>query len=420
MKCDMRANNSNLFLFYVAFALFGYCLIAPIAEIVSPNSEFSPITILYRMAVLGGALVFIYQMFFINRKTYIDTRGKHAFLLLLFFWFIYTCRLIFDAMFQEHLLDDNTISSYVTLGYFIVFIPLISLARSYNEIDLEYLFHISFYILLFGVVFTLSISAFQILNGSWEGGQRLSSERLNPISLGRYSAVLFILGFGLMKIQHKKRLFLVTGMLIGLIGVLLSGSRGAFVSLILVLIVTILSKASFKKILWFSLLLPLSAAMGIFLMSILVPEIDVIDNYLAMGGKDDQSAQIRYQMYNGALEQFYNNPIFGDLIIEREYKFYPHNQVLEILMATGIIGLLVFTTLNVFVFRKLKCLKNRNTNDESASIFLKYCVLFYIFAGMFTGTILGALEYWYLVVIICFSSMKFSLLVNTPSKISEI
>jgi O-antigen ligase len=406
-EISYAANNSKLFIFYVSFALFGYCVVAPLAELVAPNSEVSLLTILYRMFVLGGALVFIFQLIFLHKKTHIETKGKYAFLLLLVFWFIYTCRLIYDAIFQADLLGEGTISNYITIGYLFVFIPMLSIARSYNEADLKRLFQMSFYILLLGVLLNLSVSAFQILNGSWEGGQRLSTERLNPISLGRYSAVLFLLAFGLIQIQNKKKLLLIVSMFIGLIGVLLSGSRGALVSLLFVLIIIVLSKASLKKIVLFSILLPLCVGIGIFLMSVLVPDIDLISNYLAMGGKGDQSAQTRYQLYNGALEQFYNNPILGDLIIEREYKFYPHNQVLEILMATGMVGIFVFVSLNSFILGKLNRLKNSNINKGGVYGILMHCLIFYVISGMFTGTILGAVEYWYFVVIICFSTTKY-------------
>jgi O-antigen ligase len=400
------AYNSKLFIFYVSFALFGYCVVAPVAELVSPNSEGSLLTILYRIFVLGGALAFIFQLIFIHKKTYIESKGKYAFSLLLFFWGIYTCRLIYDAIFQADLLGEGTINNYITIGYLFVFIPMLSLARTYNEADLKKLLQMSFYILLLGVLLNLSVSAFQILNGSWQGGQRLSTERLNPISLGRYSAVLFLLAFGLIQIQNKKKLLLTISMFIGLIGVLLSGSRGALVSLLFVLIIIVLSKASLKKIVLFSILLPLCGGIGIFLMSILVPDIDVISNYLAMGGKSDQSAQIRYQLFAGALEQFSNYPILGDLIIERKYKFYPHNQVLEILMAIGTLGFIVFITLNALLLYKLSQQLNKYKNKGVTIRMLMYLFIFYVIGGMFSGTIIGAHEYWYIVVIISFTYFK--------------
>ncbi|MFW8590320.1 O-antigen ligase family protein [Glaciecola sp. 2405UD65-10] len=408
MKIQYAANNSNLFLFYVSFSLFGYCVIAPLAELISPNSETSLVTILYRVFVLGGAMLFIFQLFFLLKKMYVETLGMCALLLVLLFWFIYTCRLFYDATFQANLLGEDTIISYITVGYGFVFIPMLAVARSYNEADLKRLFIMSLYILLLGVLLNLSVSAFQILSGSWQGGQRLSTERLNPISLGRYSAVLFLLAFGLIQIYNKKKILLIIVMFIGLIGVLLSGSRGALVSLLSVLIIILLANVSLKKIMLFSILLPLCVGIGIFLMSVLVPDIDVISNYLAMGGKSDQSAQIRYQLYHGALEQFYNKPILGDLIVEREYKFYPHNQVLEILMATGVTGMLVFVSLNLFVLGKLNMLKNCTISKRGGVYgILTYCLIFYVLGGMFSGTIFGALEYWYFVIIICFSTTKY-------------
>jgi O-antigen ligase len=400
------ANNSKLFLLYISFSLFGYSLAAPLSEIIFPNVEFSPLTILYRILVIGGAFVFIFQLLFIQKKTFINEQGKHIFLLFIFFWIIYTTRLVYDAMFQSYLLDENTISSYFTIGYLFVFIPVLSLSRSYNEVDLEYLFQMSLYILFIGVLLTLIVSGFQILNGNWQGGQRISLERLNPISLGRYSAVLFFLAFGLMQIKNKNKIFMIFSMFIGLSGVLLSGSRGALVATLFVLLINFLLQANFKKLLFLSVLLPVCAITGLFLLSILMPDMDVVGNYLAMGGKTDQSAQTRYQLYAGAFEQFSNNPIVGDLIVEREFKFYPHNQVLEILMATGIFGFSVFSILNTLVFYKLKCLIKKYKNKDETIRILMSLYVFYLIGGLFSGSINGAHEYWYIVVITSFTCLR--------------
>ncbi|MBA6381049.1 MULTISPECIES: O-antigen ligase [unclassified Colwellia] len=400
------ANNSKFFLFYVSFSLFGYSLAAPLSELVFPNVEFSPLTILYRMFVIGGAFLFIFQLIFITNKTFVNKQGKYIFLLFICFWAIYSIRLAYDAMFQSNLLGENTISSYLTIGYLIVFIPALSLSRSYNKTDLKYLFQISFYILFIGVLLTLCISAFQIFGGSWQGGQRLSLERLNPISLGRYSAVLFFLAFSLMQLQRNNKILMLCGIFIGISGVLLSGSRGALVGTLFVLLVNFLLKVNFKNLLLISVLLPVAAMFGIFLLSILMPDIDVVENYLRMGGKSDESAQIRYQLYKGAFEQFSNYPVFGDLIVERVFKYYPHNHVLEILMATGIFGFSFFATLNILLFYKVNCLLKEDKTKEGIIRLLMYLYVFYLVGGVFSGTIIGSPEYWYLVVIISFTCLN--------------
>ncbi|MGO4891634.1 O-antigen ligase family protein [Flavobacterium sp. W21_SRS_FM6] len=406
MKSFRLPNNGNFFLFYVSFSLFGYSLAAPLSELIFPNVLSSPLTILYRMFVLGGAFLFIFQLMFIKKKTFVNEQGKIIFLLFIFFWCIYTTRLIYDSMFQSNLLGENTIISYITMGYLFVFIPALSLIRSYNETDLKYLFQMSFYILFFGVLLTLCISAFQILSGSWQGGQRLSLERLNPISLGRYSAVLFFLALGLMQLQSKNKILMLCGIFIGISGVLLSGSRGALVGTLFILCINFLLQVNFKNLLFITGLLPIALMLGVFLLSILVPDIDVVENYLRMGGKSDESAQIRYQLYQGAFEQFSNNPIFGDLIIERSFKYYPHNQFLEILMATGVFGFSIFVILNSLLFYKLKCLLKQNKSKEVAIRLLMYLFIFYFVGGVFSGTIIGSLEYWYLVLIISFTYFK--------------
>jgi len=400
------ANNSKFFIFYASFSLFGYSLTAPLSEIIFPNLEYSPLTLLYRMLVISGAFVFIFQLSFIKEKIFVNKQGKHIFLLFILFWFIYSIRLLYDGIFQSNLLAENTISTYLTLGYLFVFIPALALCRCYNESDLKFFFQVCLYILLVGVLSTLVIVALQIFNGNWLGGQRLSLERLNPISLGRYSAVLFFLAFSLMRLQSDKKLLMLFCILLGISGVLLSGSRGALVALLFILLMNFLLKFNFKNLLFLGVLFPIGALLVVFLLSQFIPDFDLLENYLRMGGKSDESAQIRYQLYSGAFEQFSNYPIFGDLIIERHFKYYPHNQILEILMATGVLGFFVFLTLNVLIFYKLRCLLNKNKNNREIIGLLINLFVFYIIGGFFTGTIIGSLEYWYLVIIISFTCLK--------------
>jgi len=406
MKYSRLTNNSNFFLFYVSFSLFGYSLAAPLSEILSPDRESSPITILYRMFVLGGAFLYIFESVFISKKTFIDRQGKNIFLLFIFFWAIYTIRLFYDAIFQSNLLAENTISSYLTIGYLFVFIPALSLCRSFNEADLKYLFQISFYILFIGVLSSLCIATFQIYSEGYQVVERLTLERLSPIYLGRYSAVLFFLSFSLMQLQRSNKILILCGIFIGISGVLLSGSRGALIGTLFVLLINFLLKDKFKNLLLISLLLPIAAMLGIFLLSILIPDLNVFENYLSMGGEGDKSAQIRYQLYRGAFEQFSNYPVFGDLIVEREFKYYPHNQILEILMATGVFGFSFFAVLNILVFYKLKCLLREDKGKEGIVRLLMYLYVFYIFVGLFSGTIIGSIEYWYFVIIIAYTSIN--------------
>ena len=402
----MRAINGKLFLFYVAFAIFGYALVAPLADFFAMGAGNFSVAIQYRAVMLGAAIAFIFKSIVIDKKMYLDRSGKQGFLLLLFFWVIITGRLFYDGIFQQDALGEDTLSRLAITGYVFVFIPLISLARLYNETDLSYIFQISFYILLLGVSFALFSVGFALLNGDWLGGSRFSLEGLNPVSLGGYSGALFILSFGLRSLKGKYTLLLDIGMIIGFSGVVLSGSRGALISLVAVLFLMISSRFSVKTVLVSSICLPIFVWISLWLSSLFLPDFDVFANYLAIGSDRDQSAQIRFQLYEGALQQFYNNPIFGDLIVEREHKYYPHNQVLEILMATGIFGFCAFLILSISVIFKLRdMLKGFKIQLTMARIFL-YLLVFYITAGAFSGSIVSSVEYWLLSTLILFTSFN--------------
>ena len=47
-------------------------------------------------------------------------------------------------------------------------------------------------------------------------------------------------------------------------------------------------------------------------------------------------------MVSGAVNQFFESPVFGSFLEEKIFKEYPHNLLLESFMATGILGGLLF------------------------------------------------------------------------------
>ena len=402
----MITNNGKPFLFYVGFALFGYALAAPISEIFPIGIGDLRVTIQYRILVLVAAIALIFKTTVISQKTYLDRPGKLGFLLLLGFWFIYTCRLFYDASFQADALGENTVNDYLLSGYVFGFITLMSLTRPYSQEDISYVFQISFYILLLGVSLSLYLVIFAILSGEWEGTSRFSLERLNPISVGLYSGTLFILSFGLRAVQPKQTLLLPIGILIGFLGVFLSGSRGALVSLFMVLMVILWSRFSLKNLLGLMTLFVIISLVAIWLISFLMADVDIVSNYLATGSDRDQSAQIRFRLYEAALTQFYSNPIFGDLIVVRDMKFYPHNQFLEILMATGIIGASLYLMLNSVIYFKLKRLLKGLKDAQTMARILSYLLVFNLTAGLFSGAIILSSEYWFLCTITLFASFN--------------
>lgn len=398
INAEINSKKNKWFLFYISMALFGYSIIAPLSELLNSGSETSLLTLSYRLIILTIALGYIYRTLFHKNRIYLDNLGRCIFVLMLIFWFIFSIRIGFDTIFNFRYLEENTSEQYLIIAYFYLIIPMLSMVRNYNFDDLRCFYLFSLYILLFGVSMSMALAIYQMLNDLSFWGTRLAIERLNPISLGMYSAILFILALGLLKTSTNK--ILLVPVFIGLLGVVMSGSRGAFVSLIVVLAINFFSKLSFKRVLVHGVMITFVASLVFYVMSLLVQDFDIVANYLAMGGDNDQSAMIRFELYKGALLQFGNNPIFGDLLIERTHKFYPHNHILEILMATGLVGFFVYFGINLFSLIKLSYMKKNCRSGEYSVLF--HCLVFLFVAGQFSGSIFGASEYWLLLVILCF------------------
>jgi O-antigen ligase len=102
--------------------------------------------------------------------------------------------------------------------------------------------------------------------------------------------------------------------------------------------------------------------------------------------KDDN----RKELYISAYLQFTKNPIFGDKYFEEITKTYPHNIFLEVLMSTGLVGILFFL-LHIF---NLVFLYFKNYNIKNNSTFLFYITFFYFSCSLFSSSIWGNLEFF--------------------------
>ncbi len=401
----VHVSIKNLFYYHVAFALFGYCLMAPLSDLIFPDSEVGYLSILYRFLVVVSSLFFITVIVFYKNNLRITAVGKMALSTLILFWCIYSLRFFYDVTFQSKYLGDDTFISYLIYGYGFVLVPLFSLMMSYDRQDLVKIFTRGFYILLVGVVLIIIVSTYQVIMLESLWGVRLATERINPISFGKYSAVLFLLAYALSQLKARPVNVYYFAMFIGGVGVLLSGSRGALVSLCVVLLIDVFASLKLKNMIIIPILISVTLYFTMFILSFLLPDFNLIDNYSKMGSSVDQSAQIRFQLFNGALNQFYSSPIIGDLIVERTYKFYPHNHILEVLMATGILGFFIYLLLNALVVIKLYQLRRSGFSRVLVNTLVNLYLFFFV-AGMFSGALVASEGFWFILVIICLTSFE--------------
>lgn len=119
-------------------------------------------------------------------------------------------------------------------------------------------------------------------------------------------------------------------------------------------------------------------------------ELSIVDRLLeTKSNLEKGQTEERNEIYNEAFSMFLEKPIFGNQINTYSVA-YPHNFFIEMLMSTGILGLLIY--LGALVFLLLKIVNYKFYGKYFAILF----VIFLIFYGLSqtSGNIYQSVEAW--------------------------
>ena len=189
-------------------------------------------------------------------------------------------------------------------------------------------------------------------------GRLGSSININPNTVGYIFSVATIISLYLI-FQTRKRLFFLPFALFPIFS-LFSGSRKVFILLSIgcVLLVSLHQK-NLKRALVAALVAVAVFALGIFLIVIIEPLNGIIGQRLVdmlrqLGGIDtDGSTSIRLEMIIRGIQMLKQKPLFGwglggftDL---GGFGFYAHNNYIELLVAVGLFGTLIYYALPLYI-----------------------------------------------------------------------
>jgi len=196
-------------------------------------------------------------------------------------------------------------------------------------------------ITLWGMLLAVLVLASYI--SDWETRYTISrftvGESLNPISEA------LIIGFAVIslyaQVLSKVRYSLITIILSLMFSMLLSGSRGPAIALVVALIVmTFFSQSISRRAL---LILILVFGLSGVLMSLPDP---LLERYFStdrwLTTQTEEGIPLRIDRAMLALERWYKYPFFGSGTSGNEELFYSHNLVIQILMELGVVGLVLF------------------------------------------------------------------------------
>jgi len=357
----------------------------------------TPVSISYRAIYLAMCL----YVLLVELPWFSYRKFPVALVAIIFFWLIYGCRLIYDFYIVE--IDVGYAKKgpiyYFQYGFGGSLFPAITVALLQRNINWTNAFTYTRYAFF---VSCMSIMAYVIVTQGFDISifyQRLrlgEEDVIGPILMSQTGGALLALVV-MEKVLHKRMSIVLLGQgVIGLLLLIMGGSRGPLIATILV--VLLLAYQAFfwnvKKIKYWGDVLVLALVAMAGFVKIIVPNLENIALFNRLDQTVNRGAGLneREEQWASAWQQFLENPIFGDQIIERAHRFYPHNFILEVLMATGLVGgfFIAFVLLNW----SWKFLRRRSI-DISRWWTFYFFILFFLYAS-FSLPMINLTQFWVL------------------------
>ncbi|MBO6768981.1 MAG: O-antigen ligase family protein [Erythrobacter sp.] len=285
---------------------------------------------------------------------------------IMFFFLLYGLRLGYD-IFVKGIAPPNVEGSYIAIYfYFLTLLPALSIAVAFQPGDLARLRRVSFYTLFASCVLIL----LYFLESGASAADFLRAQRLeirgdgevaavlNPITIGITGGLLVAFAIGQLAVRgslsRSDYSFSFCALALGLVCLLLSGSRGPFVAFIFALLFYFASVVAryhqaggqSKELASrsFQFLFALGSIIGVYFIiksGDLLLSIARLAETSALSG--ERGSEIRNLIYRDAIASFVDSPVLGHSYLAYGQTAYAHNALLEAFLATGLIGGLIFS-----------------------------------------------------------------------------
>lgn len=331
----MERINVILSTINVILILIGYQLLTVLlGESLGDEGESQAITIPFRAFCL---LISFIVIFFNNKRT--NPSNKHIRVLVIF-WVFLLVRFALDMF----IIYPGILSSakQIQLWLYMIgltLIPMYSIWKSFEVIDLDLLFVFLFIVSSFISIFLyFTVDEFRIANAD-----RLSLAGLNSISIGYCGLMSIVLGLYNAIIRKSKFIFKIFSLMmvgVGALVLLRAGSRGPLLSLVLTFVLFLItrSKHAVRNLAVMFIVMLLGYMLFDYFMELIEQISPVLHRRLT---REEGQLNDRLPLYDAAWKGFLNNPLLGDsfaIYHDRTYS-YAHNIFLDSIMQLGVIGL---------------------------------------------------------------------------------
>jgi O-antigen ligase len=397
------------------FLCFAYPISAITSSILGLPSTY--VNVLYRAINLFIALYVIFISICSNKITI----SKYSIPLICFF-VLYFFRIFWDTIIAAIKTEQSLIEIYSFYVGSIIF-PVAAILIAFKFTDIRKTFFLMFYVLAIANGLMLffyfsqsgwAISPEMLMSRAEIKGVNEELLIINPISFGLYGGYLVLLCFSFLLILkdfipkgHFK--FIYVFMFLGFINLILGTSRGPFLFSFFAIILILFFHFSYEKLTFkYTIKLAVVFITTVFVFTTIYLEaskkgieIGILERLLnTKESIQSGEKEGRNELYEEGIMMFKQSPIIGHKIVLDSTSSYPHNAIVEVLMGTGIIGLVFYLSILISLLIKFIFFKS----------YSKYfCVLICLFIlsygiSLTTGNLYQSVDNWNLIaVLLCFS-----------------
>jgi len=237
------------------------------------------------------------------------------------------------------------------------------------------------------------------------GSNTVGAEVISPLILSYCSAMIigvFMVYLMTNSVTNNTKVLLWILIFLAIIPFFMGASRGGLVALFMPFILMYgFSKGTVTKvkfivfsIICLAVLIYLAQQMGSGVFNRIGNLSEDIEN--------EDSSAVRILIWFQSLQQFLSSPLVGDKLAVDGFSGYPHNLIIEVLQATGVVGLIPFATL-LFMSLKRSILIFKNFSKHAwISVIFIQCFT----QAMFSGAIYSSSWLWFSMALILSFPLK--------------
>lgn len=330
----MTRGASSILVLLIPLALVGYQISSFLPELLGVGSRYVSIPV---RALIAALAVYSVWMGLRKRNLLIPTAWAVA---LVAFLLMYLLRILNDTVYFPQDLGRPA-WEYGVYAVGMCFIPMFGFCRALDQPTgvRAYRWTVFALIIACGLIAVTGWGAF----GS-DFERVYANDGLNPITMGHAAVSLVLLLMWGVLCRNGAKVTPAT-MAVGsslAVGVLLlSGSRGPFVTLLLgVLLLAFCSGIARRVSVGRRLAIAIASTGAIMVFVALSVSVGsgLLDRFEATSGRVEAGEERRMIIWTDAVGQFVGSPLTGSGIVEQRTLSYPHNVLIEGYMATGAVG----------------------------------------------------------------------------------